>query len=298
MGRKDGNSTSGGGAFRNPHNLPVKECVVCKRPFTWRKKWEKCWDEVLTCSQRCKSERRSKSHVVATSTTAVAATAALKGTRGQKLVKTDDVSEDDSCEEPEGIMDTPLTAKQKITSDLENHASGRDPLLRPLQTCTVPTAEHAGEEMFDKRLLELLMENGDSELLSSQIPLSPEEMHGLEDDDNEAYRAQDPLRPEDMRSARKQAAKAMKAQRRAHRTGSTEASIAKQKPCDECTRHVDLLIRCTSNESQQWQMLCGRCWGKASGGVPDGDADHPHYRYGGLWKNRAAAIKYPNFGVD
>lgn len=39
-------------------NLPSKICVVCKRPFTWRKVWEKCWDEVLTCSDRCKSERK------------------------------------------------------------------------------------------------------------------------------------------------------------------------------------------------------------------------------------------------
>ena len=30
-------------------NLPTKTCVVCNRPFTWRKKWERCWDEVLTC---------------------------------------------------------------------------------------------------------------------------------------------------------------------------------------------------------------------------------------------------------
>ncbi|MFM7769475.1 MAG: DUF2256 domain-containing protein, partial [Bacteroidota bacterium] len=23
--------------------LPTKECVICKLPFTWRKKWEKNW---------------------------------------------------------------------------------------------------------------------------------------------------------------------------------------------------------------------------------------------------------------
>ena len=28
-------------AFRNPHNLPVKSCVVYGLPFTWRKKWER-----------------------------------------------------------------------------------------------------------------------------------------------------------------------------------------------------------------------------------------------------------------
>ena len=48
-------------SFRNPHNLPVKTCVVCQRPFTWRKKWEKDWDEITTCSKRCNSERRRAS---------------------------------------------------------------------------------------------------------------------------------------------------------------------------------------------------------------------------------------------
>ena len=44
--------------FRNPHNLPVKTCVVCNRPFTWRKKWERCWDEVTTCSKSCNAARK------------------------------------------------------------------------------------------------------------------------------------------------------------------------------------------------------------------------------------------------
>mmetsp|Transcript_7454 Transcript_7454/g.8997 ORF Transcript_7454/g.8997 Transcript_7454/m.8997 type:complete len:200 (-) Transcript_7454:121-720(-) len=35
-----------------------KICVVCKRSFTWRKKWEKNWDEVQTCSKRCNTERK------------------------------------------------------------------------------------------------------------------------------------------------------------------------------------------------------------------------------------------------
>ncbi|MEM6414555.1 MAG: DUF2256 domain-containing protein [Pseudomonadota bacterium] len=38
-------------------SLPQKTCVVCGRPFTWRKKWERVWDEVRYCSERC---RRSK----------------------------------------------------------------------------------------------------------------------------------------------------------------------------------------------------------------------------------------------
>ncbi|CAL5226007.1 g8811 [Coccomyxa viridis] len=31
-------------------NLPSKVCIVCNRPFTWRKKWEKCWDDVKYCT--------------------------------------------------------------------------------------------------------------------------------------------------------------------------------------------------------------------------------------------------------
>ena len=39
-------------------NLPEKICVVCGRPFTWRKKWERCWDEVTCCSKSCNAQRR------------------------------------------------------------------------------------------------------------------------------------------------------------------------------------------------------------------------------------------------
>ena len=35
-------------------NLPQKMCLVCQRPFTWRKKWERVWDEVKYCSDRCR----------------------------------------------------------------------------------------------------------------------------------------------------------------------------------------------------------------------------------------------------
>ena len=42
----------------------AKMCSVCQRQFTWRKKWERCWGEVTTCSERCrqesKRERRNK----------------------------------------------------------------------------------------------------------------------------------------------------------------------------------------------------------------------------------------------
>ncbi|ARN71608.1 Asl3923 protein [Nonlabens tegetincola] len=39
---------------RNPHGLPTKVCPSCEREFTWRKKWEKNWDNVVYCSKKCR----------------------------------------------------------------------------------------------------------------------------------------------------------------------------------------------------------------------------------------------------
>lgn len=41
-------------------NLPEKVCRTCGRPFTWRKKWERVWDEVQYCSDRCRREKKKK----------------------------------------------------------------------------------------------------------------------------------------------------------------------------------------------------------------------------------------------
>lgn len=37
--------------------LPTKICIVCNRSFTWRKKWEKVWDQVKYCSQKCRKNK-------------------------------------------------------------------------------------------------------------------------------------------------------------------------------------------------------------------------------------------------
>ena len=36
-------------------NLPKKICLTCGLPFTWRKKWERDWDQVKYCSKKCKT---------------------------------------------------------------------------------------------------------------------------------------------------------------------------------------------------------------------------------------------------
>ncbi len=42
---------------RKPH-LPTKTCAVCQRPFAWRKKWARDWDQVRYCSDRCRMNAR------------------------------------------------------------------------------------------------------------------------------------------------------------------------------------------------------------------------------------------------
>jgi hypothetical protein len=46
-------------------DLPTKLCPVCQRPFSWRKKWERCWDEVKYCSDRCRSAKPLAENVLA-----------------------------------------------------------------------------------------------------------------------------------------------------------------------------------------------------------------------------------------
>lgn len=228
---------TGGKSFRNPHNLPVKTCEVCNRPFTWRKKWERCWDEVRTCSNSCKAQRRARKPgatvLSGIAASAVATSTARKGCKAQEDSGTDtDVESHEQLNEQEAVSDSSYTFSSSPQQELINISQEEDPA-------------------FAK-----------------------------------------PLTPAEERRARK---KALKKAKQAKRAGSPEAVAAKMKPCDVCLKRVNVLIRCTCDASQRWRMLCGRCWKEASGGVPDGNADHPHYRYGGLWKNRAADVSLPRF---
>ncbi|WP_082478927.1 MULTISPECIES: DUF2256 domain-containing protein [unclassified Methylobacterium] len=44
--------------MRKKSDLPTKTCVNCRKPFAWRKKWERVWDEVRYCSDRCRAEAK------------------------------------------------------------------------------------------------------------------------------------------------------------------------------------------------------------------------------------------------
>ncbi len=45
--------------MRKKRDLPTKICLTCERPFTWRKKWAKDWENVRYCSDRCRRSAKS-----------------------------------------------------------------------------------------------------------------------------------------------------------------------------------------------------------------------------------------------
>ncbi|MFM7118010.1 MAG: DUF2256 domain-containing protein [Planctomycetota bacterium] len=44
--------------MKSKSHLPERTCKACQKSFSWRKKWERDWDRVLYCSERCR--RNSK----------------------------------------------------------------------------------------------------------------------------------------------------------------------------------------------------------------------------------------------
>ena len=43
--------------MRKKADLPSKTCAACGLPFAWRKKWERDWDNVKYCSDRCRKAK-------------------------------------------------------------------------------------------------------------------------------------------------------------------------------------------------------------------------------------------------
>jgi hypothetical protein len=48
-----------GNAMRKKSELPQKDCATCGKPFAWRKKWARDWDNVKYCSERCRRSKES-----------------------------------------------------------------------------------------------------------------------------------------------------------------------------------------------------------------------------------------------
>lgn len=45
------------GKMIRKENLPSKTCAACGRPFAWRKKWARDWENVRYCSDRCRGQK-------------------------------------------------------------------------------------------------------------------------------------------------------------------------------------------------------------------------------------------------
>ncbi|WP_343487752.1 DUF2256 domain-containing protein [Allomuricauda sp. d1] len=43
--------------------LPSKICPVCERPFSWRAKWKKDWENVTYCSEKCRRNKLANHEV-------------------------------------------------------------------------------------------------------------------------------------------------------------------------------------------------------------------------------------------
>ncbi|KAI2496484.1 hypothetical protein MHU86_18025 [Fragilaria crotonensis] len=239
-------------------HLPSKVCVVCERPFTWRKKWERCWDEVTTCSKSCNAKRRS----------------------GNRAILDDDDDDDDD------EKDRPLSNDKKSSKKKNANKGAMVENAEVVQGSTSTSRFEVGEsinECLDQD--EIFDMNDELDVLTLEELFDEANSNAHEDDDANNVSIMDQVARE--KAARKAAKKVKKAERRAQREGNGDP-MAGRKTCDMCSKSVNLLVRCTYDESLQWKMVCGTCWKNASGGVVDGDTNHPFYRYGGLWKNRRA----------
>ena len=217
-------------------NLPSKMCVSCERPFTWRKKWERCWDEVTTCSKSCNAKRRALAHPVTKPPPERS-----RITQGVEVVVTS---------EAPGMIPADGTPSGQATSV-------------PATAPPAPRARKSG--------------GGDDVTIVTS---------DASDDGDGGVTSEGDSEPASPRSLRKAAKKEAKAARRAARAGQGPVSSG-NKTCDTCSREESMLIRCRTDASGEWRMVCGPCWKHASGGVTDGDAAHPFYVYGGVWKNKS-----------
>jgi len=145
------------------------------------------------------------------------------------------------------------------------------------------TDTHTDASLDDNNRVDMLSDD----ILALQIAEDTETLLSDDEDNQSTSSDQQVDTILDAKQQRKLEKKRKKAERRAQREGRGDPS-AGQKQCTICNKSVNLLIRCQYDKSGQWGMVCGKCWQDVSGGVVDGDKNHPYYRYGGLWKNRRA----------
>lgn len=299
-------------------NLPSKVCLVCNRPFTWRKKWERCWDEVLTCSKSCNSARKLMK-------------------REKEKMENKEVEVENKNRKVETSCSTSFSSLPFVTKyeyheidqhDIENYDAGHN-ILDLKQLCLEsPISGKSAENEYKTKLNESTTGPVEEILdVTDQLDIEGEgnKSKNIEEETNDSkiQCLSVKERDRDERKARKRMQKELKRKKKelgivdaSDETLNNFATVLEEKEqvktlnenievgfikdgsmkkcatnvgeksCDVCNASVNLLIRCQIDSSKKWRMVCGSCWKKVSGGVPDGDSNHPHYRYGGLWKNK------------
>mmetsp|Transcript_3195 Transcript_3195/g.7530 ORF Transcript_3195/g.7530 Transcript_3195/m.7530 type:complete len:331 (+) Transcript_3195:305-1297(+) len=128
------------GCDRGVEGKAFKICEHCHRPFTWRKKWERCWDEVRTCSNACKRERKK----VARKEVGVGAQAELPGDEGGEVAEQEQIQEEETVTE-DGSLDAPAKERHRPW-DGELHEDRGDTTQSPLHS-----ANNAHQKAGDRK---------------------------------------------------------------------------------------------------------------------------------------------------
>lgn len=248
-------------------NLPSKMCVTCNRPFTWRKKWERCWDEVSTCSKGCNAKRRASA-------------------KKDGISIPDDHNEDE--DEDEDNIDRTSHSRGKSVSKIDSRSlstesSSKVKLREPAQRSDDSDdidADAVNDDSIDsplpdkklsrKKLQKLKMKEMEDETIdsravsaesSSKVRLTELVENSNDSDDNNDVDADtnnedsnDSPVPE-KRLSRKKLQK-LKMKEMEAETPNKEDSLEKTKPCAVCKKNVILSFRCQWDASKQWRFVC------------------------------------------
>lgn len=165
------------------------------------------------------------------------------------MMKSQDIDVD------EGVQHSVLRTNSIVESDDDNSV-----------VISESTEKDFNKKGLERTNEELLLDIDTSTELLNNLLLDDEESHHSNnvsaDESVEDEMMDDPVA---LRKAQRKAEKKRKKrERRAQREGRGDPS-AGQKNCEMCGASVDLLIRCTYDESLQWKMVCGKCWKVASG---------------------------------
>ena len=255
-------------------NLPSKMCVTCNRPFTWRKKWERCWDEVSTCSKGCNAKRR-----------------ALAQKEGRDLP--DDVISDDEddfkkVDSKKGGAHVKVTHGSLSIAGLQNMSILNDDEKYGTKRADLADEENdeendiengrPGKKLSRKKLLKLKMKEVDAELLAFEsingankldatilnddIDKADEEKN-IEADEEENEKENNEIKTESDKPEKKLSRKKLQKLKLKEEALADSSSKDKKdgptertKTCAVCNGEDILLFRCQWDTSKQWRFVC------------------------------------------